>query len=78
MSAELSQSRLSSVPSALRPSGSPPLSAADIDEAAARISGVVSASPLQYSDRLSAATGAEVYLKREDLQVVRSYKLRGA
>ena len=78
MSAELSQSRLSSVPSALRPSGSSPLSAADIDEAAARISGVVSASPLQYSDRLSAATGAEVYLKREDLQVVRSYKLRGA
>ncbi|MFN8042464.1 MAG: threonine ammonia-lyase IlvA [Mycobacterium sp.] len=67
MSAELSQSPRTS-----------PLSAADIDEAAARISGVVSASPLQYSDRLSAATGAEVYLKREDLQVVRSYKLRGA
>ena len=67
MSAELSQSPRTS-----------PLSAADIDEAAARISGVVSASPLQHSDRLSAATGAEVYLKREDLQVVRSYKLRGA
>lgn len=66
------------MPAALRPSGSSPLSAADIDEAARRISGVVSASPLQYSDRLSAATGAEVYLKREDLQTVRSYKLRGA
>ena len=39
---------------------------------------MVSVSPLQYSDRLSAATGAEVYLKREDLQTVRSYKLRGA
>ncbi|WP_167102316.1 threonine ammonia-lyase IlvA [Mycobacterium sp. DL592] len=67
MTAELSQSRLSG-----------PLTAADIDEAARRISGVVSTSPLQHSDRLSAATGAEVYLKREDLQVVRSYKLRGA
>ena len=66
------------MPAALRPSGSSPLSAADIDEAARRIAGVVSASPLQYSDRLSAATGAEVYLKREDLQTVRSYKLRGA
>ena len=35
-------------------------------------------SPLQLSDRLSAAVGAQVYLKREDLQAVRSYKLRGA
>jgi len=34
--------------------------------------------PLQFSDRLSATTGANVYLKREDLQTVRSYKLRGA
>lgn len=34
--------------------------------------------PLQISDRLSDATGATVYLKREDLQPVRSYKLRGA
>jgi threonine dehydratase len=67
VSADLSQHRLSA-----------PLSAADIDEAAQRISGVVTRSPLQHSDRLSAATGAEVYLKREDLQSVRSYKLRGA
>ncbi len=55
-----------------------PLTAADIDEAARRIADFVSVSPLQHSDRLSAATGAEVYLKREDLQTVRSYKLRGA
>ncbi len=34
--------------------------------------------PLQYSKRLSDKYKAEVYLKREDLQVVRSYKLRGA
>jgi len=57
---------------------SAPLRAADIDEAAQRISGVVLRSPLQYSERLSEATGATVYLKREDLQPVRSYKLRGA
>jgi threonine dehydratase len=55
-----------------------PLSAADIDEAAQRISGVVARSPLQFSERLSEVTGATVYLKREDLQAVRSYKLRGA
>lgn len=35
-------------------------------------------SPLELSERLSDATGATVYLKREDLQPVRSYKLRGA
>ena len=67
MTAELSQSTFTS-----------PLSAADIDEAAQRIAGVVARSPLQISDRLSEATGARVYLKREDLQTVRSYKLRGA
>jgi threonine dehydratase len=63
------------------PSQSPrtsPLTAADIDGAAQRISAVVTPTPLQYSDRLSAITGAQVYLKREDLQIVRSYKLRGA
>lgn len=56
----------------------PALSAADINAAAKRIAGVVVPTPLQLSDRLSAATGATVYLKREDLQSVRSYKLRGA
>lgn len=55
-----------------------PLCAADIEGAAQRISGVVSKTPLQFSDRLSDITGAQVYLKREDLQAVRSYKLRGA
>ena len=39
---------------------------------------MVTPTPLQLSDRLSAITGAQVYLKREDLQIVRSYKLRGA
>jgi len=60
------------------PRTSSPLTAADIDAAAERISSVVALSPLQLSDRLSAVTGASVYLKREDLQAVRSYKLRGA
>ncbi len=54
------------------------MSAADIDAAAQRISDVVTRTPLQYSERLSETVGATVYLKREDLQSVRSYKLRGA
>ncbi|GJF15058.1 L-threonine dehydratase [Mycolicibacterium cyprinidarum] len=81
MSAELSQSpadeRLREERTA-QAGPAAPLCAADIDEAARRISGVVSKTPLQLSDRLSAITGAQVYLKREDLQAVRSYKLRGA
>ncbi len=55
-----------------------PLTAADVDDAVKRISRVVAPTPLQLSERLSATTGATVYLKREDLQSVRSYKLRGA
>ena len=54
------------------------LGAKDVDAAAERIAPVVAATPLQPCERLSALTGAQVYLKREDLQVVRSYKLRGA
>ncbi|NOX74289.1 MAG: threonine ammonia-lyase IlvA [Alphaproteobacteria bacterium] len=34
--------------------------------------------PLQKNDHLSQAYGAEIYLKREDLSPVRSYKIRGA
>lgn len=36
------------------------------------------ATPLELCPRLSEHTGAQVYLKREDLQQVRSYKIRGA
>ncbi len=68
MSADLSQNARTS----------PPVSAADIDAAAQRISDVVTRTPLQFCERLSEAVGATVYLKREDLQAVRSYKLRGA
>lgn len=66
-----------SVPPSRAP-GRSPLSAADVDAAAKRIAEVVTPTPLQLSDRLSAVTGATVYLKREDLQSVRSYKIRGA
>lgn len=55
-----------------------PVTVADVDAASIRLAGVISETPLQYNERLSAATGAEVWLKREDLQPVRSYKIRGA
>jgi threonine dehydratase len=56
------------------------LSTITIDSVAAkeRIKDVVTRTPLQYNLHLSEKYGADVYLKREDLQVVRSYKLRGA
>ena len=49
-----------------------------VPAAAERLSGVARRTPLHRNERLSAATGAQVWLKREDLQVGRSYKLRGA
>ena len=52
--------------------------AADVDAAAGRLAGRVARTPLQRCERLSEATGAQVWLKREDLQPVRSYKGRGA
>ncbi len=54
------------------------VTAADVDEAAQRLQGLVSITPLTRSRRLSEATGAKVLLKREDQQPVRSYKNRGA
>lgn len=50
----------------------------EIDLAADRLTGVVQETPLQFNKRLSDAYGAKVYLKREDLQEVRSFKIRGA
>ena len=49
-----------------------------VEAAAHRLAPVVPVTPLQRSERLSARVGGEVWLKREDLQVVRSYKVRGA
>ncbi|WP_156993395.1 threonine ammonia-lyase IlvA [Pseudonocardia acaciae] len=54
------------------------VTAGDVDEAAARLRGVIAPSPLQPNGRLTARLDAAVWLKREDLLPVRSYKLRGA
>lgn len=47
-------------------------------EAAKRLQNIVNRTPLQLNANLSRKYHCNVYLKREDLQVVRSYKLRGA
>ena len=52
--------------------------AAAIEAAVDRLDGVAVRTPLQRNLRLSERTGAQVWLKREDLQIGRSYKLRGA
>jgi threonine dehydratase len=50
----------------------------DINSAYEVLKSVVLKTPLQFHRKLSEKFGAEIYLKREDLQVVRSYKIRGA
>ncbi|MES2278915.1 MAG: threonine ammonia-lyase IlvA [Bacteroidota bacterium] len=50
----------------------------DFESAYARLKDVVKHTPLEYNQRLSERYDCEIYLKREDLQIVRSYKLRGA
>jgi threonine dehydratase len=50
----------------------------EIEAAAAVVARVAVGTPLERNERLSALTGAQVWVKREDLQPVRSYKLRGA
>lgn len=47
-------------------------------EAAGRIAAHVRHTPVEYSHWLSQASGAEVYLKLENLQATGSFKLRGA
>ena len=49
-----------------------------VEEADARIRALVKHTPLIRMPNLSERYGAEVYFKREDLQRVRSYKIRGA
>lgn len=53
-------------------------SALDVDVAASKLDRIVRHTPLDVSPRLSSIRGANVYLKREDLQIARSYKSRGA
>ncbi len=49
-----------------------------IEQAAERLKYVVRHTPLELSKRLSEKYQATIYLKREDLQEVRSFKIRGA
>ncbi len=50
----------------------------DILKARQRLKHIVPETPLQFNSLLSERYGARVWLKREDLNVVRSYKNRGA
>lgn len=50
----------------------------DFITASDRLRDVVVKTPLTYNHSLSRKYDCDVYLKREDLQIVRSYKLRGA
>lgn len=50
----------------------------NIFQAKVRLKGIAEATPLQYNYNLSQHYSARILLKREDLQVVRSYKIRGA
>ncbi|WP_285019431.1 threonine ammonia-lyase [Novosphingobium sp. fls2-241-R2A-195] len=55
-----------------------PLTAADVRAAGMRISGKVVRTPTLYSSTLSAITGADIWLKFENLQFTAAYKERGA
>jgi threonine dehydratase len=55
-----------------------PLTLADVEAAAARISGAVVRTPTLLSRTLSERTGATIYVKFENLQHVGAYKERGA
>ncbi len=50
----------------------------DIESAEATLKEIISSTPLQRNRHLSNKYEANVFLKREDLQIVRSYKIRGA
>jgi threonine dehydratase len=50
----------------------------DFEGAAVRLADTVKRTQLEYNAGLSKKYNANIYLKREDSQVVRSYKLRGA
>jgi len=50
----------------------------DFMSAQERLKNVVRRTPLEFNQGLSDKYDCEVYLKREDMQIVRSYKLRGA
>lgn len=55
-----------------------PSSAQGILKAKKVLENVIETTPLKLNEQLSDEFGAKILLKREDLQVVRSYKIRGA
>ena len=59
-------------------STNPLLTIDDIRAAAARLEGAIVRTPTLYSRTLSEMTGAEVWLKFENLQFTAAYKERGA
>lgn len=54
------------------------LSVETINQAAQNLAGIVKLTPVEMNKRLSDLFKARIYFKREDLQEVRSYKIRGA
>ena len=50
----------------------------DIENASVVLEEIIEPTPFMKNTNLSDLYGADVYLKREDLQMVRSYKIRGA
>ena len=50
----------------------------DVERATEALRTLFPETPLQLNEHLSARYGAQIYLKREDLSPVRSYKIRGA
>ena len=58
--------------------GSSLISVENIYKAKVRLKGIAQETPLMRNYNLSESYGCNLYLKREDLQIVRSYKIRGA
>lgn len=50
----------------------------DVQQAVVAMRELFPETPLQFNDHLSTRYGADIWLKREDLSPVRSYKIRGA
>src|SRR3989344_14944 len=55
-----------------------PVKTSDIKQDYANLKNIVAHTPLQFCERLSEKYHAKIFFKREDLQGVRSYKIRGA
>jgi threonine dehydratase len=62
----------------LKLQSSPLISAENIYQAKMRLRGVAEPTPLMHNYHLSEHYNCQLYLKREDMQAVRSYKIRGA